>query len=304
MPPYDDAMRLLAEQDPARLCAWVLGVPVAGLTGTTQVSGDLTVAKVAADGVFLLPTEPGLVHIEFQLDARPDRIERRLVTYWERLEATYAQSPHQVVVVLRPGGGTLTGSFRLGPLRLDYHVIELWTLPAEALMEDAWLAPLATLAQPPSGTTRVELVEVILERLAQVADRYRREALMRQTLTLANARIESSTLEALLRRFTTMPLDLSTLLYTEGREEGLEQGLEQGLVEGLEQGLVEGRQEGLLEGEARVVLRVLQRCLGPIEDAVMARVRSLSLADLEALADAVMDLDTHGELVAWLASRS
>ena len=72
-------------------------------------------------------------------------------------------------------------------------------------------------------------------------------------------------------------------------------------------GLQEGRQEGLQEGEAReaakVTLRLLNHRCGPLSEAITAQIRALSLEQLEALAEALLDFSGPADLATWLAAR-
>ena len=66
----------------------------------------------------------------------------------------------------------------------------------------------------------------------------------------------------------------------------------------LEHGLQKGRQEG----EVALVLRLLLRRigLGLIDDELEARIRSLSVDQLEALGEALLDFTQPDELTTWL----
>ena len=64
--------------------------------------------------------------------------------------------------------------------------------------------------------------------------------------------------------------------------------------------LAEGRQEG----EAAVTLRQLARRCGPLSEASTARIQSLPLDQLEALAEALLDFQGPNDLAAWLTSHS
>jgi predicted transposase YdaD len=80
-----------------------------------------------------------------------------------------------------------------------------------------------------------------------------------------------------------------------------------GLEEGQQQGRLEGRQEGRLEGRqaeaAAMSLRLLQRRCGPLSPEQQTRIQALPLAELEALADALLDFQGAADLTAWLARR-
>jgi predicted transposase YdaD len=70
----------------------------------------------------------------------------------------------------------------------------------------------------------------------------------------------------------------------------------------------EGRQEGEARGRAAeaavVTLRLLNRRCGPLSDATTARIKTLPLEQLEALAEALLDFSGPADLAAWLAEHS
>ena len=70
------------------------------------------------------------------------------------------------------------------------------------------------------------------------------------------------------------------------------------------QGRQEGRQEGRQAEAAAMTLRQLQRRFGPLAPEHQGRIQGLPLADLESLADALLDFQSSADLSAWLAQRS
>jgi len=62
--------------------------------------------------------------------------------------------------------------------------------------------------------------------------------------------------------------------------------------------LAEGRQQEA----ARVTIRLLTRRCGPLSEATTARIQSLPLEQLEALAEALLDFQGADDLEAWLVS--
>ncbi|MEH1846706.1 MAG: Rpn family recombination-promoting nuclease/putative transposase [Nostoc sp.] len=64
----------------------------------------------------------------------------------------------------------------------------------------------------------------------------------------------------------------------------------------------EGREEGKVEGERKVVLRQLNRRVGNIPDALLSQIQELSVEQLEALSDALLDFSTLTDLEGWLQS--
>jgi len=68
-------------------------------------------------------------------------------------------------------------------------------------------------------------------------------------------------------------------------------------------GLEEGQQQGRKAEAAAMSLRQLKLRCGPLTPEQSTRIQSLPLADLEALADALLDFQGPADLTAWLAHR-
>ncbi|MBN3939838.1 Rpn family recombination-promoting nuclease/putative transposase [Nostoc sp. NMS9] len=67
---------------------------------------------------------------------------------------------------------------------------------------------------------------------------------------------------------------------------------EEGKVEGREEGKVEGK----VEGERTIILRLLNRRVGNIPDTLLSQIQQLSVEQLEALGDALLDFSTLADL--------
>jgi hypothetical protein len=63
-----------------------------------------------------------------------------------------------------------------------------------------------------------------------------------------------------------------------------------------------GIEQGIEQGELKLVLRQLQRKLGPLSPALEQQVGQLNLAGLERLGEALLDFSNQADLVAWLAT--
>jgi predicted transposase YdaD len=59
-------------------------------------------------------------------------------------------------------------------------------------------------------------------------------------------------------------------------------------------------QEGRQEGERSLVLRLLTRRIGNVTPELTAKVQTLSLTQLEALGEALLDFSQPADLVTWL----
>lgn len=86
----------------------------------------------------------------------------------------------------------------------------------------------------------------------------------------------------------------------EGRAQGRIEGRVEGRAEGRVEGHVEGQQEGRSEQGLTMALRLLQRRLGDLSPANEQRVRHLTLAQLESLAEALLDFRAAADLDHWL----
>jgi hypothetical protein len=73
-----------------------------------------------------------------------------------------------------------------------------------------------------------------------------------------------------------------------------------GHEKGLEEGEEKGREKGRQEEAAALLLRQARRRFGPLPPELEVRLDALPLARLEALADAIFDLDSQSDLRDWM----
>lgn len=67
-----------------------------------------------------------------------------------------------------------------------------------------------------------------------------------------------------------------------------------------QEGEAQGEARGRALGEATVTLRQLNRRCAPLSGATIAEIQALSLEQLEALAEALLDFSVPVDLAAWL----
>jgi predicted transposase YdaD len=72
--------------------------------------------------------------------------------------------------------------------------------------------------------------------------------------------------------------------------------------EWIEEGRAEGRAEGRLDGERSLILRLLTCRVGEMPPELRTKIQSLSLNQLEALGEALLDFSEPADLVSWLQS--
>ncbi|BAY40006.1 hypothetical protein NIES2111_43870 [Nostoc sp. NIES-2111] len=70
-----------------------------------------------------------------------------------------------------------------------------------------------------------------------------------------------------------------------------------------EQARQEGLQQGLQQGEQQLILRLLNRRLGNLDLSVVEQVQKLSIGQLEALGEALLDFSTMTDLEVWLSQQ-
>jgi predicted transposase YdaD len=72
--------------------------------------------------------------------------------------------------------------------------------------------------------------------------------------------------------------------------------------EGKQEGRQEGKQEGRQEEGVALILRLLQRRCGEVAPAVKEQIARLSLSQLEALGEALLEFRGLADLEQWLAT--
>jgi len=81
---------------------------------------------------------------------------------------------------------------------------------------------------------------------------------------------------------------------------GIQKGRTEGRIEGHAEGRVEGHAEGMQEERLTLILRLLTRRCGELAPATVAQIEHLSMEQLGALADALLDFRDADDLHAWL----
>ena len=76
------------------------------------------------------------------------------------------------------------------------------------------------------------------------------------------------------------------------------------LKEGLEKGEKQGLQQGLQQGEVSLILRLLTRRFGSIDNSLREQIGQLSVFQLEALAESLLDFSSLADLLSWLGKEA
>jgi hypothetical protein len=184
-------------------------------------------------------------------------------------------------------------------LRLEFPTVKLRALDKAVL--EAAANPIATLvllhrdAQETRGKQQ--------DRLRRKVMRFR--AMLRQGYSVEDIRRLLRVMEHLLR----LRPDLELIARNEMRRvEQEEYGMERFVTSferiGREEGRVEGRVEGREQERRELVLRLLERKIGPVNAKAQERVDALGSDQLLLLGDALLDFSTAGDLDAWLTANN
>jgi predicted transposase YdaD len=243
---------------------------------------ELKASSHRLDGVLWpLGSETGseelpVVFLEVQMRADPG-FHHRLAAQTFRFLQLHPRIEHWRVVVITPHR-----RFNLGPF-----------LPLRSFLEQVQWVSLEELGQQENLDAAVDLLTLPVRSEPELGQRCRRILESRQDL-------EPVVFSMLFERFPKLSreeilmivgLPLQELRHTRAVQEILEEGRQEGREEGLEA----GRQQEA----AALAVRLLTRRLGTLDVGSRDRLSSLTLLQLEQLAEDLLDFTVPGDLQAW-----
>lgn len=269
---FDNVCKSLAEQYPASFARWLLGVD---LPEIQVLKTELSLEPIRADAL-MLQTPNQLLHLEFQTtpESNPP-LPLRMLDYWVRLHRQYRCAIVQIVLFLKPTDSEAAqiDQFQSETTQHRYRVIRLWEQDPAPLLADPMLLPLAVLANTNSPP---QLLEQVAKEIARVESTDQQQALSSYAQLLAGLKFGKTMIQQAFR---------SSVM----RESVIYQEIYQ-----------EGRQEGRQEGEAALVLRLLNRRFGAIAPEALAQIQTLTIEELEDLAEAILEFAAPEDLLTWL----
>ncbi|XPM53150.1 MAG: Rpn family recombination-promoting nuclease/putative transposase [Leptolyngbya sp. IPPAS B-1204] len=274
--PFDNVCKTLAEQYPVNFVRWLLGAE-AGISDPVQVlKTELSLEPIRADAVTFLRLSSRILHLEFQTTPESEPpLPFRMLDYWVRLYRQHRCAITQIVLFLKPteSEAVQVERFEAENTLHRYRVIRLWEQDPTPLLADQALLPLAVLARTDSPA---KLLQQVANQVNRIEDTGQQRNLSAYTQLLAGLRFEKEIIQQVFR---------GTFM----RESVIYQEIYQ-----------EGRQEGRQEGERSIILRVLTRRFGTVPPELQAQIQALSLPQLEALGEALLDFATLADLTTWL----
>ncbi|WP_219995556.1 DUF4351 domain-containing protein [Cylindrospermopsis raciborskii] len=168
----------------------------------------------------------------------------------------------------------------------DYRVINLWEIEAETVFEQNLSSLLPFVPILKGGNSEVNLRQALLN--------------LRKNQVLGD-------LEPLLSFFASFVFDIPLVQQmmrwdmTVLRESPwYNEILKEGLQKGLQEGELRGEQRGRQEGQRKIILLLLNHKFDGIESPVVERINRLSLEQLEAMGESLLDFKQISDLEAWL----
>lgn len=273
---YDNTCKYLAEKYPAEFVRWLLAIET---TEVQVLKTELILEPIRADSVTFLQTASSILHIEFE--TRPysePPISLRMLDYYVRLKRVYDCAIDQVVIYLKETTSDLVfvSEYTDRNTRHSYKVVRLWEQEPAPFLTNPALLPFATLTRSDSPQTLLQQVATQVARIESVDER---QNILSCADVLAGLRFDENLIRRLFRREIMRESVTYQAILREGREEGREEGQ---------------KQEAL-----SLILRQLPRRIGVVEPQQQERIQTLTLPQLEELAEALLDFSAPADLTAW-----
>lgn len=278
---YDNTCKYLAETYAPNFVRWLLGI---NPTNIQVIKTEIIPEPIRSDALILLQIDNKILHLEFQTlpDSDPP-MPYRMLNYWTLLYGQYWCDIEQVVIFLKETGSELAfeDRFERQNTRHSYRVIRLWEEESEPFLADTALLPLATLTRSESQT---DLLSQVAERIGRIEELNQRRNISTAAEILGGLRFDKNLIRQLFRE----EIMKESVIYQDI------------LLKGKQLGLQEGEQRGKQQGEAKVIIRFLTRRLGNFSEEIEAKIRSLSISQLDELVDTQLDFTSMEDVVNWL----
>ncbi|MEH1947506.1 MAG: DUF4351 domain-containing protein [Nostoc sp.] len=274
---YDNTCKYLAEKYPGDFARWLL----ASDTSDIQVlKTELNLEPIRADSVTFLQIANQILHLEFQTTPKSKTpLDFRMLDYYTRLKREYWCDIEQVLIFLQPTSSEIVFNTQYvdKKTRHEYRVIRLWEEDPTPLLANPALLPLATLARTDSPADLLTQVAVNVDMIEEIDERQNISACVQ---VLAGLRFDKSLITQLFRE----EIMQESVIYQDILQKGEERGK---------------KQEAL-----QLIMRLLTRRVSAIEPEIEQQIRTLSITQLEDLAEALLDFSSYSDLVNYLGNIS
>jgi predicted transposase/invertase (TIGR01784 family) len=273
---FDNTCKFLAESFSEDFASWLLGTPV---TMTRLSPSELSLEPIRADALILLNSDNFVLHLEFQTEPDPT-MGFRMADYRLRVFRRFpTKQMRQVVIYLTRSNSELVyqNVFEIPGTRHEFEVIRLWEQPTQSFLEARGLLPLAVLTQTSDAAQTLRQVAARIEAIPELRVQSNVAA---STGILAGLLLKRDFINQILRR----DIMQQSVIYQDI--------------------LQEGEQTGALKQGQSLILRLLVRRIGEVSPEMRSQIQALSLPQLEALGEALLDFTKPDDLHEWIRSHS
>jgi predicted transposase/invertase (TIGR01784 family) len=271
----DSIFYALFQQSPGLLFELLAEKPV-NAEGYRFDSVAVKEPKFEIDGVFLPPEEPGVVYfceVQFQKDEQLyERLVGESALYFYRNRSRFTDWQAVVIYPTRSTEQQETHPYR--------------SLLASEQFHRVYLDELGEIEALPLGVGVMALTTVDEERAPEVA---------RSLLARAQQELPEAS-RGIIEMLTTIIVYKFTHLTRREAEAMLGINLQETRF------YQEAKEEGREEGERSLAIRLLQRRVGSLTEALLTRIEGLTPEQVEALAEAIPTFATITDLETWLVS--
>jgi predicted transposase/invertase (TIGR01784 family) len=273
---FDNTCKFLAESFSEDFASWLLGTPVA----MTRLSpSELSLEPIRADALILLNSDNFVLHLEFQTEPDPT-MGFRMADYRLRVFRRFpTKQMRQVVIYLTRSNSELVyqNLFEIPGTRHEFEVIRLWEQSTQPFLKATGLLPLAVLTQTSDAAQTLRQVAAKIEAIPELRVQSNVAA---STGILAGLLLKRDFINQILRR----DIMQQSVIYQDI--------------------LQEGEQTGALKQGQSLILRLLVRRIGEVSPEMRSQIQALSLPQLEALGEALLDFTKPDDLHEWIRSQS
>ncbi len=252
-------------------------------------SVELKETTFRLDGVFTPPAdEPNwslfFIEVQFQMD--PDFYARFFAEIFLYLRHHHPRHPWRAVVIYLTRTVDPGDHLHYRVLLQSEHVVRVYLDEWAAMRQSLTQHLMAVvLAEPETAVTEAQ---ALVSRVRQeLVDKRQKDAIVELVETILVYKLPTLSRQEIQRMLGLTDIDLKqTRFYQEVFAEGHQ----------------EGRQEGHFEGEVTLIRRLLHRRCGVLSAVFDEQIARLSLSQLEALGEALLDFRSATDLEQWLAA--
>ena len=266
---------------------------------TDVTAGDKYETDLIAKVKFLGQPSYFVIHIEAESGARP-KFNQRMFRYFARLDEKLDLPIYPIVIFSYNSPKTVAvNNYQINfpdfqVLKFNYQVVQLNQLNwrdflarpnpvASALMSKMSIAP------EDRPKVKAECLRLLVTLKLNPAKMQLISGFIDTYLRLN--KIEEEKFQAEIGTLIKEEKEEVMQIVTSWMEEGIEKGIEKGIERGIERGI---------DREKNLILRQINRKFGQIDLELATEIRSLNIEIIEALAEAIFDLDDVEDLQNWL----